>query len=875
MSRFGYKVLPPKPRPPEAFIASQELSKEHTPSDPMTPVSRTAGARDISQMTVLERAQYEQEQERLSTLRLADGAARALAAGRNSRPHNTQIAYFTKQQEFKDFCSTLYGQNGDAVTEDKLVTFLQDQVIGRKLRTPGKGKKRKRTADEADDNVAEMAEGETAIDEAEGLANRAVEATASAALVKQYVAAIVDLSKQQKARGQINEWVVVRGNKLTSLLQGSGRDKWKRSRDQMLDRAKGTIIDNYGLSDIIKMSKHCWSQCHGPSHTIKAYLRTVADFLVGHSMLQRGENRRELELADLMPVTLDTEGPTICVILITLINRTKTNKTNMQEFTSAARHRNVHACLLSALAFYLYYCWDCAGEAIPTFAHQSDWYCTKVFTSKAGQPLTYTTHLQWASRVFKEGDTPTLRKTHAGRFGGAQWALLLGAKVDSVARLGLWANDALNKHYLKGIPLDVVRLMAGFDEKGGSYFLPRAAVKPPPSVVEQVWPWVDEWLSWLGHSGEDDRAWPVGQAFRYINVPEENTEGPYYPANRKDVSNDLSTRQFLFLLRHLRTIILQDSVFLMKDFPAHPIFRQRVFQSAAYKEFAAELEIAANREEQNAPEHVRLMQLVPDVARNMQQIQTSLSAELSAGFERQSTNYKALAHQLDMFQRLPTVTYHGADLAKHFQSTLGNPGGQREHSDTNWPIPIDHDHTRDQSPTPQGVNSCTADASTADAAIVPLASAPQAQSATAKAPRTVQSVGGLVYKLPLEANLVPIPYRMSRTNASVSDLWKEWTVGLLGNPAVHDLDRVWGSAWRTTKQQAMWHSRRSNIIRAIKRLANLEDPNEFTEALKIRDPDSGVLGGQPVQKAIDALQKRCTVEKLSLNQLIDVLRKGQ
>ncbi len=42
----------------------------------------------------------------------------------------------------------------------------------------------------------------------------------------------------------------------------------------------------------------------------------------------------------------------------------------------------------------------------------------------------------------------------------------------------------------------------------------------------------------------------------------------------------------------------------------------------------------------------------------------------------------------------------------------------------------------------------------------------------------------------------PPPYRMSRTIQTIPELWREWTVGLAGQPLIEQLDALYGASWR-------------------------------------------------------------------------------
>jgi hypothetical protein len=64
---------------------------------------------------------------------------------------------------------------------------------------------------------------------------------------------------------------------------------------------------------------------------------------------------------------------------------------------------------------------------------------------------------------------------------------------------------------------------------------------------------------------------------------------------------------------------------------------------------------------------------------------------------------------------------------------------------------------------------------------------------------------------------------MCREVKTVEGLWREWTVGLQGQPSIRDLDSRWGSRWRTGQQSELqWYSLRLEVIKEIQRVAKVE-----------------------------------------------------
>jgi hypothetical protein len=146
----------------------------------------------------------------------------------------------------------------------------------------------------------------------------------------------------------------------------------------------------------------------------------------------------------------------------------------------------------------------------------------------------------------------TLKKTHIGRSQGAEQAELEGVGEGQIRRAGRWNNDALSNCYLTHLPQKFLRTMAGFEPSTqGNYYLPRAKILPPPSLVQAIWPWVDTWLDWFKSYGEK----ADGDRNDGGNRADDNQD-------KEEDRNDMAAQGFLRLLDQLRTILLQDSVLL-------------------------------------------------------------------------------------------------------------------------------------------------------------------------------------------------------------------------------------------------------------------------------------------------------------------------
>ncbi|KAF4027846.1 Transcriptional activator of glycolytic enzyme [Phytophthora infestans] len=98
----------------------------------------------------------------------------------------------------------------------------------------------------------------------------------------------------------------------------------------------------------------------------------------------------------------------------------------------------------------------------------------------------------------------------------------------------------------------------------------------------------------------------------------------------------------------------------------------------------------------------------------------------------------------------------------------------------------------------------------------------------------------------------PVSYALSRSLVSVHDLWKEWSVGLNGGPAVSVLEEKYGTKWCNSDERRFFNRRR-RVITLVK---------EISAQLA----DSGVSDDiTAAQLTVDALEGARKSQKKSLN----------
>ena len=118
-------------------------------------------------------------------------------------------------------------------------------------------------------------------------------------------------------------------------------------------------------------------------------------------------------------------------------------------------------------------------------------------------------------------------------------------------------------------------------------------------------------------------------------------------------SKVITGRHFLKLLLHLRSVLLQDAVFLLETHPNNPIFRHPIFHSPEFVHFSSRLREAATTSID--PTTAAFQYVAPEVANAIRSTTNALEGRLNIidttmnnvatavqqGFNRNQENFEA------------------------------------------------------------------------------------------------------------------------------------------------------------------------------------------------------------------------------------------
>jgi len=264
------------------------------------------------------------------------------------------------------------------------------------------------------------------------------------------------------------------------------------------------------------------------------------------------------------------------------------------------------------------------------------------------------------------------------------------------------------------------------------------------------------------------------------------------------------------LLFYLREVILQDSALLQEQFPSSPVWNHPVFQHEMYVPFARQVR-AFVEEEKRPSQLILLTQALPvltDFLKTMDARNEARIRELGTSVSEQLNESIGLI-QASQSSQLQQLLSHGIKLQLEAPPSL--PSVQaRAPAPASFLLP----------PPPPRVTQIATESHYTSAQ-----SSPRSSEQPSPTPAPPQQ---------LWEQEDPPAYRMCRATKTVEGLWREWTVGLRGQPSITALDGRWGSRWRANRpSELQWYSLRLEAIKEIRRTAQAQRISEEAAMLLV------------------------------------------
>lgn len=228
---------------------------------------------------------------------------------------------------------------------------------------------------------------------------------------------------------------------------------------------------------------------------------------------------------------------------------------------------------------------------------------------------------------------------------------------------------------------------------------------------------------------------------------------------------NMATSGFLKLLLYLRRVLIQDAAILRSSHPSHPLFRHALFDSAEFRSF--EDTMKRHLEEHDDPLELRLRLAMPQ-----------LTSRLDTQFAAVHQTMTALATGQEQLVRL--VTTHAVATSDFVRDASSGK------------VPI--------------VLNASSDA------LVALPASTSAAAAAASGSRAPQPAN------PAPPAPVSLKFTLQRNISSVDELWREFDLGLAGQPSVKSVCEGANPA-KLSETEGRFYRRRRTLIREVERLS--------------------------------------------------------
>lgn len=247
--------------------------------------------------------------------------------------------------------------------------------------------------------------------------------------IQQHVKAAVNLWQIQKSAG-CNDWPNPRqGASLKGLIRKIKRQQAQMKKDRFDDKGVDTLIDGYQMRDLPRVSQYFFDLDSTEG------LRNRLDFLLGHAMLGRSEDKRNAMLSDLYLYELDEEGSSQCHSIILNLTKGKTNQDGKVQVGVAIRHQQVEVCPVGALAFYLFSRFQVSREPFPDMSSRDKWYNICLLRGKGSDPITYRQQHRAISNCYHHLKILSSKKTHSMRGAGTNLNITMASMYISYRML--------------------------------------------------------------------------------------------------------------------------------------------------------------------------------------------------------------------------------------------------------------------------------------------------------------------------------------------------------------------------------------------------------------------------------------------------------
>ena len=356
-----------------------------------------------------------------------------------------------------------------------------------------------------------------------------------------------------------------------------------------------------------------------------------------------------------------------------VLDKRKNNQFGNYESVSSLRHLdNPLKCTDFALAMELFCQTELEGmpftmedfKPIPrmqdgfhdgTYYHR--WYDRYVFVgqtkSRKGQastpnpyaPATYQSTLNYFTRVYGQIEPPirSYHKLHLQRGTVARRAEAEDVPTNQIGNQGGWHQDSsLFQHYLTGVPMQMIRFLAGYNPKifpnESIPKMKRNLVQPDPNLCAKVFPFIAELEVYMK---SDPDAFPPGECVTLYG--------------------------FIECCKYWAKVLLQDCAVMYDEMSEHPIYTHPLFCSPEFFAFRNKLLEAMENQEQSKEEweSTNQQQQNPSMRRMLEILESMYTMAVDFGGRVSDICKKNYEEEMEQIcQKLSSHNFFGSKATK-------------------------------------------------------------------------------------------------------------------------------------------------------------------------------------------------------------------
>ncbi|SAL97231.1 hypothetical protein [Absidia glauca] len=183
----------------------------------------------------------------------------------------------------------------------------------------------------------------------------------------------------------------------------------------------------------------------------------------------------------------------------------------------------------------------------------------RIKSPRQAQEWSYSSHRDSIGKTLSFPGIRYNKKAHVNCGSAARMVGNVCANVDHIRRHGRWNDITINGAYLTNPPREMVRSMAGFPTCVRFFYLARAALNPPTSLCEKLFPAIDERHDRLAAKelNPGDPIQPIVAENAFVQIGYDDDDGNRDDDDANDDSTTASCRPKRLFLKFSNNLVVQ------------------------------------------------------------------------------------------------------------------------------------------------------------------------------------------------------------------------------------------------------------------------------------------------------------------------------